>query len=89
MKTTIKLLIILTISSISLDADTLENKCENGAAFSCYDLGGNYFRAKKPNYVKALKFLNQACDLKVNRACYLLGSIYFRGTGVKKNEDNE
>ena len=83
------LLIIATIlsSNILFAYSSYEEGCAKNSAVSCYELGGSYYRSKKPDYKKALKYLNKSCDLDESRACYLLGSIYFRGAGVKKDEE--
>ena len=58
----------------NLETKTLESRCENEDAKSCFELGNKFEESK--NYQKAGEFYKKACELKHASACSSVGMLY-------------
>lgn len=74
-----KILIICILAATMIFASSLVN--EGKKAYK----DGNYFKAHKLYYSKAIKFYKKACDGGNIHGCSNLGLLYTNGQGVKQN----
>ena len=58
----------------NLETKTLESRCKNEDAKSCFELGNKFEESK--NYQKAGEFYKKACELKHAGACSSVGVLY-------------
>ncbi|WP_220271740.1 MULTISPECIES: tetratricopeptide repeat protein [unclassified Helicobacter] len=65
----------------------LEEKCNEGDAESCFNLGNSYYDGEniKQDYAKAVGYYQKACDGGNATGCLTLGALFYIGINVKQD----